>query len=97
MLSFAIMKAKHRSGEQHATANQCPSLRVLRRFRWMTNVIEYAFTLLVLVGLVIRHLWNHTVTPFMVRLHVPLFRRRPQVSYQNDTVLITGGQLVQLC
>ncbi|CAF1174653.1 unnamed protein product [Adineta steineri] len=60
-------------------------------FRWATNLIEYFFTLLVLASLVIRYIWNHTFIPIMTRLHVPMVRKRTPVSYQNDTVLITGA------
>ncbi|CAF1033184.1 unnamed protein product [Adineta ricciae] len=60
-------------------------------FRWLTNLIEYAFTFLVLFTLIVRYIWNYIFTPFMSRFHVPFFRRRTRVSFQNDTVLITGA------
>ncbi|UJR24967.1 hypothetical protein I4U23_006331 [Adineta vaga] len=60
-------------------------------FRWMTNLIEYAFTFLVLLTLITRYIWNHTITPLMSRFHIPFFRKCSRVSYQNDTVLITGA------
>ncbi|CAF1033168.1 unnamed protein product [Adineta ricciae] len=44
-----------------------------------------------LFTLIVRYIWNYIFTPFMSRFHVPFFRRRTRVSFQNDTVLITGA------
>jgi all-trans-retinol dehydrogenase (NAD+) len=60
-------------------------------FRWVTTLIEHLFTLLLLVSLVIRYVWSHTVVPILSRFYVPFIRKRAPVSFQNDTVLITGA------
>ena len=62
------------------------------RFRWATSLIEHVFTLLVLVSLIIRYVWSHTVVPLLSRFYVPGIRKRVPISFQNETVLITGGQ-----
>jgi hypothetical protein len=62
-----------------------------KRFRWATSLIEHVFTLLLLVSLVIRYVWNHTVIPILSRFYIPFIRKRAPLSFQNDTVLITGG------
>jgi len=60
-------------------------------FRWATSCIECVFTFLVLVGLVIRYIWNHTLIPILTRFYIPFIRKRLPISFQNDTVLITGA------
>ena len=63
-----------------------------RRFRWATTLIEYLFTLLLLVSLIVRHVWYQTVRPVLERFNLPMMRKRSPVSFKNDTVLITGGE-----
>jgi short-subunit dehydrogenase len=60
-------------------------------FRWATSLIEHVFTLLLLVSLIIRYVWNHTVIPILSRFYIPFIRKRAPLSFQNDTVLITGA------
>jgi len=60
-------------------------------FRWATSLIEHIYTVLVLVTLIIRYVWNHTITPLLSSFYVPFVRRSARVSFQNDTVLITGA------
>lgn len=55
-------------------------------------MIEHLFTALLLVSLIIRYVWVHTVTPLLARFSLPFVRKRRPVSFQNDTVLITGGK-----
>ncbi|CAF0759471.1 unnamed protein product [Rotaria sp. Silwood1] len=60
-------------------------------FRWIINLIEYVFTLLLFVTLIIRYVWNHTVIRILSRFNIPIIEKRSSVSFQNDTVLITGA------
>jgi len=60
-------------------------------FCWATNLIEYLFTFLLLLGLIIRYVWNHTISPILSRFYIPFVRKRSPISFQNDTVLITGA------
>lgn len=60
-------------------------------FRWATTLIEYVFTLLLLVSLIVRHVWYQTIRPILARFHIPMIRKRSPVSFKNDTVLITGA------
>ncbi|CAF1250671.1 unnamed protein product [Rotaria sordida] len=60
-------------------------------FRWIINLIEYIFTLLLFISLIIRYVWNHTINPLLSRFNIPIIPKYPLVSFQNDTVLITGA------
>lgn len=99
MHSYVIMKVKHLFGEPYfnlSFGKKDEFLFPSFRFRWATSLIEYFFTLLVLVSLVIRYVWTHTIIPILAYFHVPLVRKRSPITFHNDTVLITGGQSVYI-
>lgn len=60
-------------------------------FRWATIFIEHLFTVFLLISLIIRYIWQRTILSLLTRFRIPFIRKTKPISFQNDTVLITGA------
>lgn len=92
MPCYVITKENHHFGTTTRGVFSSFSNVFSVRFRWATTLIEYLFTAFFLVVLTIRYVWHRRVVPLLTRLRIPLIRKPTPISFQNDTVLITGGE-----
>lgn len=61
-------------------------------FRSLTTIFEYLSSLIFLFMLIFQYVYQRIVVPILTRFRIPFVRKPRRISFENDTVLITGGQ-----